>query len=546
MEMVESTVTGEEGWLGGIRSIYSILHDAESHNTSFPIIIYHGKHVTYHSLLSMADSMAETLRKKFSVKKGDRIGIALPLSPQFMVTFFAAMKIGAVAVPMDHLLTTWEMENVIHFTGIKVLVAVYTADITVKQESGISGIILTRLQEFLPFEKAVSVTAGQIAKSVKLATTGVTTAWFSEMIFEPRGEEEQVDLDADPAVMFVFPSIDGDLRGITYSGSNLLNSIAGMRENLRIPKRRFRIASSTPVFSPSGFQLSVMLPAVLGGTVICAYERNDYERLARLCSLFDCDYVCGMPNDIYSMADENVPLQGSKSLKGALCPSYLMNDGIRSMFQEKFKVPVLEYYDVPEMTGITHMQPADRNQIRQGSVGRPLRGVTQKIVDEVTGEDLEHGKVGLLLLGGNQITRGYFPAEGTEGNFSGNMLKTGDMARIDEDGYLYVTDYHREFLISRDVIVSPGEIEKFLSQVEGVSEAAVIGLDTGQGDQKIVAVVVPASGKDVSIDRLREACESRLSKEKVPAEFYLRDSMPKSISGRTLKRILIEEQTLKK
>ncbi len=543
MEMVESTVTGEEGWLGGIRSIYSILHDAESHNTSFPIIIYHGKHVTYHSLLSMADSMAETLRKKFSVKKGDRIGIALPLSPQFMVTFFAAMKIGAVAVPMDHLLTTWEMENVIHFTGIKVLVAVYTADITVKQESGISGIILTRLQEFLPFEKAVSVTAGQIAKSVKLATTGVTTAWFSEMIFEPRGEEEQVDLEADPAVMFVFPSIDGDLRGITYSGSNLLNSIAGMRENLRIPKRRFRIASSTPVFSPSGFQLSVMLPAVLGGTVICAYERNDYERLARL---FDCDYVCGMPNDIYSMADENVPLQGSKSLKGALCPSYLMNDGIRSMFQEKFKVPVLEYYDVPEMTGITHMQPADRNQIRQGSVGRPLRGVTQKIVDEATGEDLEHGKVGLLLLGGNQITRGYFPAEGTEGNFSGNMLKTGDMARIDEDGYLYVTDYHREFLISRDVIVSPGEIEKFLSQVEGVSEAAVIGLDTGQGDQKIVAVVVPASGKDVSIDRLREACESRLSKEKVPAEFYLRDSMPKSISGRTLKRILIEEQTLKK
>jgi long-chain acyl-CoA synthetase len=167
-------------------------------------------------------------------------------------------------------------------------------------------------------------------------------------------------------------------------------------------------------------------------------------------------------------------------------------------------------------------------------------------VDEATGEDLEHGKVGLLLLGGNQITRGYFPAEGTEGNFSGNMLKTGDMARIDEDGYLYVTDYHREFLISRDVIVSPGEIEKFLSQVEGVSEAAVIGLDTGQGDQKIVAVVVPASGKDVSIDRLREACESRLSKEKVPAEFYLRDSMPKSISGRTLKRILIEEQTLKK
>ena len=546
MEMVESTVTGEEGWLGGIRSIYSILHDAESHNTSFPIIIYHGKHVTYHSLLSMADSMAETLRKKFSVKKGDRIGIALPLSPQFMVTFFAAMKIGAVAVPMDHLLTTWEMENVIHFTGIKVLVAVYTADITVKQESGISGIILTRLQEFLPFEKTVSVTAGQIAKSVKLATTGVTTAWFSEMIFEPRGEEEQVDLDADPAVMFVFPSIDGDLRGITYSGSNLLNSIAGMRENLRIPKRRFRIASSTPVFSPSGFQLSVMLPAVLGGTVICAYERNDYERLARLCSLFECDYVCGMPNDIYSMADENVPLQGSKSLKGALCPSYLMNDGIRSMFQEKFKVPVLEYYDVPEMTGITHMQPADRNQIRQGSAGRPLRGVTQKIVDEATGEDLEHGKVGLLLLGGNQITRGYFPAEGTEGNFSGNMLKTGDMARIDDDGYLYVTDYHREFLISRDVIVSPVEIEKFLSQVEGVSEAAVIGLDTGQGDQKIVAVVVPATGKDVSIDKLREVCESRLSKEKVPAEFHLRDSMPKSISGRTLKRILIEELTLKK
>lgn len=544
--MVEQSAENEENWIDGIDSIYSILRQAETISSSYPLIIYHGKHVTYHSILGMVDSMAETLKKRFSVEKGDSIGIALPLSPQFIITFFAAMKIGAVAVPMDHLLTSWEMENVIRFSKIKVLIAVYTADITIKPESGISGIVATRLQEFLPFEKAVSVTAGQIAKSMKLNTTGVRTAWFSEMIYEPKGDQESVDLQNDPAVIFVFPSIDGDLRGIKYTGHNLLASIAGMRENMLIPKRRFRIASSTPVFSPSGFQLSVMLPAVLAGTVICAYERNDYERIGRLCSLFDCDYVCGMPNDIYTMAEDKIPLQGAKSLKGALTPSYLMNENIRSAFEKAFGVPVLEYYDLPEMSGITHMQPADRNLRKQGSVGKPLSGVIARIVDESSGQETEPMKPGVLLLGGPQMTRGYLPATGTEGNFADGLLKTGDIALRDEEGFFYIRDYRREFLVSKDVIVSPKEIETFLTQVDGVADAAVIGIDTGNGDQSIIAVVEPLKGKTVSVESLREACSARLSQEKVPSEFEIRESLPRSMAGKVLKRILIEERTKRK
>ncbi len=544
--MVERTLDESAGWMEGIESLYSILRQAEGAVTSYPLIIYHGKHVTYHTVLSMVDSMAETLRTKFSVQKGDRIGIALPLSPQFIISFFAAVKIGAVAVPMDHMLTTWEMETVVKFTGMKVLVAVYTADVALRPDSGISGIVLTRLQEFLPFEKAVSVTAGQIAKTTKLNRSGVKSAWFSQMIFEPKGEEEKVDLRKDPAVIFVFPSIDGDLRGITYTGWNLLISVAGMRENMLIPKKRFRIASSTPVFSPSGFQLSVMLPAVLGGTVLCAYERNDYERIGRLCSLFDCDYVCGMPNDIFRMADEKVPLQGARSLKGALAPAYLMNAAIRDQFEKTFNVPVLEYYDLAEMSGITHMQPADRNLRKTGSVGRPLSGVIWKIVDESTGKEAEPGKSGILLLGGEQSTRGYIPPEGTEENFTDGLLRTGDLGYSDEEGFLYIRDFRREFLVSHDVIVSAREIENFLRQVEGVADAAVIGVDTGKGDQNIIAVVEPLKGMKVSVESLSEACSSRLSLEKVPAEFEIRDELPRSMAGKVLKRILIEERMNKK
>ena len=144
--MIGSDVREETVKQADMRSIYSLLREAEGKSSSFPLIVYHGKHVTYHNILSMVDSMAETLRKKFSVKKGDAIGIALPLSPQFIITFFAAIKIGAVSVPMDHLLTSWEMESVVKFTNLKVLVAVYTADITIRPGSSISGIVLTRLQ----------------------------------------------------------------------------------------------------------------------------------------------------------------------------------------------------------------------------------------------------------------------------------------------------------------------------------------------------------------------------------------------------------------
>ena len=394
--------------------------------------------------------------------------------------------------------------------------------------------------------KAVSVTAGQIAKSVKLSSTGIRTVWFSEMIFEQKGDEEKVDAERDPAAVFVFPAVDGELRGISYTTSNLLASVLGIRENILIPKTRFKIGSSTPVFSPSGFQLSVLLPTVLAGTVICSYERNDYERLGRLCSLFDCDYVCGMPNDLYWMAELKVPLQGAKSLKAALCSSYLLSRKVKSRFEKAFDVSVQKYYDVPEMSGITHMQLADRNQRKAGSIGKPIRDITAKIVDEVSGEEIEGSKPGLLRLAGPQMTEGYIPSTGEDPHFAGGFFETGDLARKDEDGHFFITDYRREFLISNDVIVSPSEIERSLLQVEGVAEAAVIGLDSGQGDERIIAVVSPVKGKKVSVVKLRVICSQRLTKEKVPSEFRIRESLPKSMDGKILKRLLVEEYLKKK
>ena len=523
-------------------SLYQVFRKNAEKNKSHPLIIYHGRHVSYYSILSMVDSMAESLRKRFSIEKGQNIGIALPLSPQFFISFLAAQKIGAVAVPLDHGINSHELEEILSVCEIKVLICSTKTSLKIGGSAGIKAIILTRLQDFLPFEKAVLTTSRSGFRKSYSFHESIELADFNDFIYEPAVELSDTNAECEAAAMMFSPSRNGDLSGLIFSSSNILSSAQGISRNLLPAKGRFRIASMLPVFTTAGFQFSVTLPIFLGGTVICTFERSNYGRLLRFCSLFDCDYIIASPYDLNQMLENKVANQGIRSLKGVFSNSYLLSREVRETFEKNYGTPVIEYYGIPELLGVSHMQSADRSKRKPGSPGLPLYGVEARIIDESTGDTIQSGSRGTLLVRGPQLMLRYCSGE-EDGSvyFKDGFFDSGDLARVDHDGQYFIEDRKREAISSNGILVSPHEIEGAIATVEGIREVAVIGIDNGKGNEEITAIISPGKTKATGESKLKETCSIMLSPYKRPKRYDFRDELPKSMAGKILKRQLLEE-----
>lgn len=528
--------------------IYQIFRQNAEKNKSHPLIIYHGRHVSYYNILSMVDSMAESLSKRFSIEKGQNIGIALPLSPQFFISFLAAQKIGAVAVPLDHGINSHELEEILSICEIKVLICATTTSLKIGGSAGIRGIILTKLQDFLPFEKAVLTTSRSGFRKSYSFHESIELGDFNDFIYGPKGELSDANAENEAAAAMIFsPSRNGDLSGLIFSSSNIISSARGISRNLLPAKGRFRIASMLPVFTTAGFQFSVTLPIFMGGTVICTFERSNYGRLLRFCSLFDCDYMIASPYDLNQMLENKVANQGIRSLKGVFSNSYLLSREVREAFEKNYGIPVIEYYGIPELLGVSHMQSADRSKRKPGGPGLPLSGVEARIIDESTKDIIQSGSRGTLLVRGPQLMIGYCSGakDGSE-YFIDGFFDSGDLARVDHDGQYFIEDRKREAISSSGILVSPHEIESVIATVEGVKEVAVIGIDNGKGNEEITAIISPGKTKATSESKLKETCSILLSPYKRPKRYDFRDELPKSMAGKILKRQLLEETRSRK
>lgn len=532
-ESAETTLSG---------SLYDIFRSNVERNSSYPVVIFHGKHASYYNTLPLVDSLAESLRNKFSVDKGERVGLALPLSPQFFIAFLALQKIGAVAAPLDPEITAFELENINGLLGLRAIFCGSTASISVGEESSIETVISTRIQDFLPFEKAVATTAKLLGKAGPKISGKKNLVMFSDLLYDVPGEEVDTDPENDAAAVLVSPSRGGDLQAMVFTTSNLISSASAISRTVPPFKGRFKMGTVMPPFLPYSFMFSVVLPIFLGGTTITPLGRYNYYKLFSMCSLHSCDYMLASPYDLNRMLERGMPNLAVKDLRGILCSSYLLSDKVREKFEKQGGIRVIEYYGVPEMIGISHLQSPDPSRRKAGSPGYPLPGIEAKIVDEATHEEIQQGSKGELLIMGPQLARELIPAPG-EGSpyYYGGMFDSGDLAKIDEDGLYFIEDRRREAIVSRGILVSSREIESVIASVEGISEVAVVGIDNNRGEEEIIAVVSAEKETGGLSARITEECRKLLSSYKVPARLEFRKELPKSLSGKILKRQIIEE-----
>ena len=525
-----------------LNNLYEIFRSKVEPNRSNPLIIFHGKHISYYSILSMADSMAESLREKLGISKGDSVALCLPLSPQFFVSLLALQKIGAVAVPLDPGIKTYELGNVLMLLKFKSAICLSTTGLELNQSQGLESVILVRIQDFLPFEKAVAITARNIGSSAHGISKDLKVFRFTDLIYDMKGEAESTDPQNDPSVGLISASRDGHLQAMMFTSASILESASSIAKSLSQPRARFRISSFLPPFTPASFQFSVVLPILMGGTVITSLERRNYYRTFLLSSLFDCDYMIASPWDLNEILRERIPNMAIKSLKGIITSTYLLSVEARHSIEKIYGTRVIEYYGLPELLGVTHMQPHDRSKQKPGSPGMPIQNVEARILEESTHEEVVQPATGELFIKGPGLFASLLPELEEHGSyFIDGFFDTGDLARMDEDGLYYIEDRRREAITSRGILVSSREIEKLIESVDGVREVAVVGISEETGNEYILAVVSSEAEGDTLISRIMQACRKSLSPYKIPRKIEFRKELPKSMSGKVLKRQIIEE-----
>ncbi|MDQ3999740.1 MAG: long-chain fatty acid--CoA ligase [Actinomycetota bacterium] len=514
-------------------SLYDLFRNAVEEHQNKVALTFYGTEFPFPRLQGLAEKMAASLAAS-GVAKGDRVALMLPNCPQYVVSFFATIRLGAIATQLNPMYVEREIEHVLKDSGAETLV-VY-ADV-------------------YPRAKAV------------LPETSVRNVVVVDFRGEPEGIEAShhgfgafLGLDAAPA-----PEVDihpvEDVAALQYTGGT-----TGVSKGAMLTHRNLaaNVQQLIDVFvdDPAAFANNQKTVAVLpyfhiyGLTSVMIFgTRLGLNQL--ILPRFDPAEVLELVKNEAPMQFAGVPtMYMALHASGADLKEYgfdkvrVFNSGGSAMpvnllhaFEEKTGRRVYEGYGLSEASPVTHFNPTFAER-RPGSIGVPIPSTDTRIVDVETGkEEMPVGEPGELVVKGPQVMKGYWnmPEETAE-TLRDGWLYTGDVARMDEDGYFYIVDRKKDMIVAAGYNVYPREIEEVLFEHPDVSEAVTVGVPDEYRGETVKAFVVRKPGSEVTEEEILAFCKERLASYKTPKALEFRDELPKSTVGKLLRRVLADEE----
>jgi long-chain acyl-CoA synthetase len=440
-------------------------------------------------------------------QRGDRVGIMLPNVPYFPVVYYGVLRAGGIVVPMNVLLKKRE-------------VAYYLSD---------SGAML--LFAWHGFAED--------------AQAGAAQAGAECLLVEPGGFEEQVGAatpqtavadtaDDDTAVLLYTSGTTGQPKGAELTHANLTLNARGSSDLFGLGSDAV-VLGALPLFHSFG-QTCGMNATVSGGGTLTLLPRFEPGKALEIIQRDKVNVFQGVPTmygamlhhperDRYDVS--TLKLCGSG---GSAMPVELLRG-----FDEAFGCKILEGYGLSESSPVASFNHADRER-KPGSIGTPIRNVEMRVVDD-DGNEVAQGDVGEIVIRGYNVMKGYWQRpEATAETIVDGWLHTGDMGRVDEDGYFYVVDRKKELIIRGGYNVYPREIEEVLYEHPAVREAAVLGVPHGEYGEEVGAAVALKEGASATPDELRDFVKEQVAAYKYPRVVWLVDDLPKGPTGKILKR----------
>jgi long-chain acyl-CoA synthetase len=515
--------------------------------------VFLGGRLTYRRLLEDANRFAHGLTA-LGVKSGDRVAIMLPNCPQTIIAYYATLSLGAVAVMTNPLYT--EPELVRHWTETGVQVAVVLDRLWPRVRSvGVTvplrQVVVTGIQDYLPFPKNLlfPIKARREGSWVDVPTRSDTHTFRQVMRGRPIIDPTITLRPDDLACLQYTGGTTGVPKGAMLTHGNLVATVLQIRQFLMPGSKETedRIVAILPIFHAYGMNAVMNLGVHMAATLILL-PLPDLPMLMRAVRTERPTFFLGIPA-LYAAVNNypGVDKLDLSSIKACFSGGAPLPVEVIKRFEQLTGARIAEAYGLTEASSVTHVNPR-LGRHKLGSVGVPIVGTDARIVDAETGtRDLPAGEVGEIAVRGPQVMKGYWrrPAESDavlRDGPDGPWLFTGDLGRMDEDGYFFILDRKKELILSSGYNVYPREVEDALAQHPAVQECAVIGLPDALRGERIKAFVILKPDAVLTPAQLISFCRDHLAPYKVPRAVAFRATLPRTATGKVSRRLLREEE----
>jgi long-chain acyl-CoA synthetase len=472
--------------------------------------------LTYAQLDEASARVAGLLRGQ-GVARGDRVGIMLPNVPYFALCYYGALRAGAVVVPMNVLLKAREVAFYLGDSEAKVCFAWHD------------------------FGDQAQAGAAEAHTELFLVKPGEFEALLAEA--EPYSGVAET-ADDDTAVILYTSGTTGTPKGAELTHGNLARNVeAGL--NLFDPSPDEAILGALPLFHSFG-QTCALNCAVAAGACLSLIPRFDAGKALGIIERDGVSVFEGVPTMYAAMlADPERESFDVSTLRLCVSGGGAMPLEVMRGFEETFGCAILEGYGLSETSPIASFNHPDRER-KPGSIGTPIEGVEMRVVDE-DHKPVPEGEVGEVAIRGHNIMKGYWrKANATaDGIDPDGWFYTGDMARVDEDGYFYIVDRKKDLIIRGGYNVYPREIEEVIYEHPAVREAAVIGIPHAELGEEVGAAIALNEGAEATQDELRDYVKGQVAAYKYPRRVWLVDELPKGPTGKILKREIEVPEAIK-
>jgi long-chain acyl-CoA synthetase len=504
-------------------------------------IAYFGTEITYGELDSLATRFAAALAA-LGVKKGDRVALFLPNIPQFVIAYYGVLKAGAVLTAISPLHREREVAYQLgdsEAETIVVLDSLYSIVEAVWSKTSLRTAIVTRLEEYASKTAVSSVNKKQ----------NPNVHSFQELLKEaPPPLRVNVNPEVDLAVLQYTGGTRGTAKGAMLTHLNMVSNAVAFAAWIRgASADTFLVA--LPLFHIYGMTTSMNVPVTLAAKMVLLPR---FEPAAALETIQrrKVTVFCGVPT-MYSvlLADPELGKFDLTSIRVCISGASPLPPQVQKRFMEITGGFLAEGYGLTEASPVTHCNPVDKTMrtVRVGSIGLPLPDTDARIVDAETGEKtLEPGETGELAVKGPQVMRGYWRnPEETALVLRGGWLLTGDLARMDRDGYFYITDRKKDLIKYKDYSVYPRELEDVLYEHPAVKLCAVVGKPSTAVGEVPKAFIVLKKGEKATAEEIMAFVKEKVAPYKVVREVEIRHELPISGAGKVLRRALQEEEKRK-
>ena len=530
--------------------LFYFLEESARKYPNSPCAIFKHAVITYREMNELTDRLAAGL-SELGLKKGDRVGIFMPNTPQFVIAYFAILKMGGVVVATNPLYKQREIEYQVNDAGVEVMLVMsnyYNMMKELQHNTKIRTLVVTNIKEYLPPVLSFLFTLTKEKKGGFRVDLNKDDIWMKDLINRHKPEDRpKVDVGPDDMAIFQYSGgTTGIPKGAIALHRNLVaNALQMMNWIVNAEQGKETVLMAIPLFHVYGMVAGMCYAICSGASMVMIPNPRDIKDVLTSITDYKTTIFPGVPT-MYNAVNNHPDVKAGKyslaTVKACISGSAPLMRETKEKFEALSGGKLVEGYGLSEAPTATHCNPL-YGETRTGSIGLPFPDVDSRIVSLDDGVTvLPTGEIGELVIKGPQVMKGYhnMPTE-TENTLRDGWLYTGDIARMDEDGYFYIVDRKKELIKPGGYQVWPREVEEVIMKHPKVLEVGVAGAPDPYRGETVKAWVVLKPGEMATVDDIREWCKKELAAFKVPTEVEFRTELPKTTVGKILRRELVRE-----